>query len=65
MSNTVLSHMNKWFTSRKLVLNLDKTDIMKFVTNKSPQCDLSIDYGDKYIEDSTNTDSLVYKLITT
>jgi hypothetical protein len=24
MSNTVLSHMSKWFTSNKLVLNLDK-----------------------------------------
>jgi hypothetical protein len=24
MSNTFLSHMSKWFTSNKLVLNVDK-----------------------------------------
>jgi len=29
MSNTVLSHMSKWFTSNKLVLNLDKNDMIK------------------------------------
>jgi hypothetical protein len=33
MSDTVLSHMSKWFTSNKLVLNLDKTNIIKFITN--------------------------------
>jgi hypothetical protein len=46
VSNTVLSHMSKWFTSNKLVLNLDKTNIIKFVTNKSPQYDLKIDYDE-------------------
>jgi hypothetical protein len=25
ISNTILSHMSKWFTSNKLVLNIDKT----------------------------------------
>jgi hypothetical protein len=33
VSNTVLSHMNKWVTSNKLVLNLDITNIIKFITN--------------------------------
>jgi len=33
MSNTVLSYISKWFTSNKLVLNLDKTNIIKFITN--------------------------------
>jgi hypothetical protein len=36
MSNTVLYHMSKWFTSNKLVLNLDKTNIIKCITNESP-----------------------------
>jgi hypothetical protein len=36
MSNTVLSHMSKWFTSNKLVLNLDKTNVIIFITNESP-----------------------------
>jgi hypothetical protein len=33
ISNTVLSHMSKWFTTNKLVLNLEKTNIIKFTTN--------------------------------
>jgi hypothetical protein len=48
MSNTVLSHMSKWFSSNKLVLNLDKTNIIKLITNKSPQYDLNIGYDEKY-----------------
>jgi hypothetical protein len=42
ISQTVLSHMSKWFTSNKLVLNLDKINVIKFITNKSPQYDLNI-----------------------
>jgi hypothetical protein len=38
MPNIVLSHMSKWFTANKLALNLDKTNIIKFITNNSPQC---------------------------
>jgi len=34
MSNTVLSHVSKWFTSNKLVLNIYKTNIIKFITNQ-------------------------------
>jgi hypothetical protein len=44
MSNTFLSHMSEWFTSNELVLNLDKTNIINFITNKSPQYDLNIGY---------------------
>jgi hypothetical protein len=36
-SNKVLSHISKWFTADKLALNLDKTNIIKFTTNNSPQ----------------------------
>jgi hypothetical protein len=55
ISNTVLSRMSKWFTSNKLAVNLDKTNIIKFITNKSSQYDLKIDYDEKYIEESINT----------
>jgi hypothetical protein len=52
MSNTVLSHTSNWFTCNKLVLNLDEAKVIKFVTYKSPQCDLKIAYDDKYIEEN-------------
>jgi hypothetical protein len=55
MSNAVLSHMSKWFTPNKLVLNLDKTNIIKFIINISPQYDLKIGYNEKYIEETINT----------
>jgi hypothetical protein len=43
------------FTSNKLVLNPDKTNIIKFVTNISPQYDLKIVYDEKCIKQSINT----------
>jgi hypothetical protein len=47
--------MSKWFTTNKLALSLEKTKIIKFVTNNSPQCTLSIGYNGKHIEKSANT----------
>jgi hypothetical protein len=47
--------MSKWFTSNKLVLNLEQTNIIKFITNKSLQYDLKIDCDEKYIEESSTT----------
>jgi len=35
LSKLVLSRMIKWFVANNLVLNLDKTNIMKFVTKNS------------------------------
>jgi hypothetical protein len=32
-SSIVISHMSKWFTANKLALNLDKTNIIKFMYN--------------------------------
>jgi hypothetical protein len=55
MLNTAPSHISKWFTSNRLVLNLDKSNVIKFVTNKSSQCDFNIGYDEKDIEESTNT----------
>jgi hypothetical protein len=35
VSNIILSCMNKWFAANKLILNLDKMNIMKFITKNS------------------------------
>jgi hypothetical protein len=55
VANLVLTRMVKWFTANKLVLNLDKTIIMKFITKNSPHCALRIDYRGKNIEETINT----------
>jgi hypothetical protein len=45
----------KCLTTHKLALSLDKTKIIKFVTDNSSQCALSIGYNGKYEEESANT----------
>jgi hypothetical protein len=45
----------EWFSANELVLNLEKTNIMKFVTNNSPHCALNIGYKGKYIEETVNS----------
>jgi hypothetical protein len=55
VSNLVVSHIIEWFTANKLVLNLDKTNIMKFIMNNSPHCALHIGYKEKYIEEMVKT----------
>jgi hypothetical protein len=55
ISNSGLSSMIEWFSANKLVLNLEKTNIMKFVTNNSPHCALNIGYKDTYIEETVNS----------
>jgi hypothetical protein len=55
LTNRVASHMSKWFDANKLTLNLDKTNIIKFITKNSPQVPISIAYDDKHIEESVHT----------
>jgi hypothetical protein len=43
--------MIKWFAACKLVLNLDKMSITKFV----PKNTLHMGYKEKYIEETVNT----------
>jgi hypothetical protein len=50
--------VSKWCTINRLALNLDKTNIMIFMTNNSPQYPLKFRYNDKYIEESVNTNFL-------
>jgi len=52
--NLVLARMIEWFSANKIVLNLEKTDILKFVTNNLPYCALSIGHKDKYIEEGVH-----------
>ena len=55
MSNLVLCHVTKWIAANKLVLNLDKTNIMKFITKNSSHSTLHIGYKEKYIEEMVCT----------
>jgi len=43
--------MSKWFASNGLVLNLNNSNIITFITNKLPQYNLNISYDEKYIEE--------------
>ena len=42
-------------TILKLVINIDKTNIMKFIQNNSTHSALRIIYEEKYIEETTGT----------
>jgi hypothetical protein len=54
LSNIVLSQMSKWFSADKTSLNLDKTNVIKFTRENSPQQTLYMGH---------NHNSLAYKLI--
>jgi len=47
VSNLVLSHVIKWFAAYHLVLNVDKTNILKFMTNDSSHSTLLVSSGFK------------------
>jgi len=47
--------MIECFSANNLVLNLDKTNIIKFITNNSTHSTLHIGYKEKYIEEAENT----------
>jgi hypothetical protein len=57
-SDLVFSYMIICFTANKLVLNLDKSNIMKFITNNSSHSTLHIGYKEKYIEETVSTQCL-------
>jgi hypothetical protein len=50
--------MIKCFATNKLVLNLDKTSVMKFITNYLWYSTLHIGYKGKYVEQTVNTEFL-------
>ena len=47
--------MIKWFAATNLVINLDKMNIMKFITKNSAHSTLYIGYKEEYIEERGNT----------
>jgi hypothetical protein len=52
--SNILCHMSKWFAANRLTLNPDKTNIIKFTANNSPQHALNIGYNGKCTEESVN-----------
>jgi len=46
--------MIEWFSANKLFLNLEKTNIMNFVTINQPYCALTISHKYKCIEEVVN-----------
>jgi hypothetical protein len=59
MTNLVLFHTIKRFTPNTFVLNLDKTNIMKFITQNSSHSALHTVYKEMYIEATLNKTLLV------
>jgi len=51
--------MIKLFVAIKLVVNLDKKNIMKFIIEDSSHSTLRIGYKEKYMEKAVNTKFLV------
>jgi hypothetical protein len=47
--------MSKWFPANKLALNIDKTNVIKFMTHSSSQHASNIGCGEKDIEEKVNT----------
>jgi hypothetical protein len=52
MLNLVLPYMSKCFAANKLLLNLDRMNIIKFIRNNSPHCALSIGCKEDYTEET-------------
>jgi len=51
-TNLVLPHLIKWFVAYKLVLNIDKPNIMQFITKNLSHSTLHIGYKAKNIEET-------------
>jgi hypothetical protein len=46
--------MIKWFSANQLVLNLDKTNRMKFIINNPSHSAFHIGYKEEYIKEMVN-----------
>jgi hypothetical protein len=55
VSNLVLSHVINWFAANNLVVNLDKINIMKFITQNSSHSTLHVGYKEEYKQVTMNT----------
>lgn len=54
-SNLVLSHMCQWFDVNQLVLNVEKTNTVKFAITNLPLYPLAIGYAEKLIKETMST----------
>jgi hypothetical protein len=63
VSNLVLSHMIEWFKANKLVLIIEKTNIIKLQTLNSSLYALTTGYKDKHIEEIISIKFLASNLI--
>jgi hypothetical protein len=54
--------MIKWFVANKLVLNLDKTNIVEIYNKYYTTFAFCIGYKENYTEETVNTKFLVYHL---
>jgi hypothetical protein len=57
VSNSGLFHVIKWFDANMLVLNLDKTNVMKFIRNNSCST-YHFGYKENNVEEAVNTEFL-------
>jgi len=48
--------MIKYFVANNSILDLDKTNIIKFITRNSSHSTLHTGYKEKYIEEAVNTE---------
>jgi len=54
--------MIKWFAANNLVINVDKMNIMQFITKNSSHSTLHIGIKEKYTEDTVHTKFLGIKI---
>jgi hypothetical protein len=52
--NTVLKHITAWFHANQLILNLEKTNIIKFTPINIVRNPLTIDYVGKVLTEVTH-----------
>jgi hypothetical protein len=53
--NTAILQLNRWFHSNLLLLNLEETDFLQFLTKNTNATDLHISYENKQISSIHNT----------
>jgi hypothetical protein len=54
--------MIEWFSANKLVLNLENTNIMKFLTINQEYCELTVSYKDECIDEAVNLKFLAMQI---
>jgi len=62
LSNLVLSHMTRWCAADNLVVNLDKTNMMKFTTKNSSHSTLCVGYKEQLMQETVYTEFLCLQI---